>query len=218
MTKRIAMAQPSMIVRRRRWLGVALLLLGSATSNLAAAQNAPSTDAAAKAPAPVRPQASAGQPAPAISTEQAVYLVRASLLTLNDANRSGNYTVLRDLAAPDFQAKNTSADLAQSFSDLRRRNFDLFAVALLAPQFTTPPVVDASGKLHLAGFFPTRPLRISFDLSFQSVGGQWRLFAIGVATPEAPATQSQLNPPPSRNPGKPFYGFRILSGTLGWRF
>jgi hypothetical protein len=34
-------------------------------------------------------------------------------LTLNDANRSGNYTVLRDLAAPDFQGRNTAADLSQ---------------------------------------------------------------------------------------------------------
>jgi len=57
--------------------------------------------------------------------------VRSTLLTLNDANHSGNYTVLHDLAAPDFQAKNSAADLAQSFADLRRRNFDLFAAALL---------------------------------------------------------------------------------------
>ena len=60
-----------------------------------------------------------------VSIEQALYLVRSTLLTLNDANLSGNYSVLRDLAAPDFQARNTAADLAQTFSDLRRRNFDL---------------------------------------------------------------------------------------------
>ena len=68
-----------------------------------------------------------------VSIEQALYLIRSTLLTLNDANRSGNYTVLRDLAAPDFQARNTAADLAQIFTDLRRRNFDLYGAALLAP-------------------------------------------------------------------------------------
>jgi hypothetical protein len=67
------------------------------------------------------------QPAMPVTTEQALYLIRSTLLTLNDANRSGNYTVLRDLAAPDFQARNTAADLSQIFSDLRRRNFDLTA-------------------------------------------------------------------------------------------
>jgi hypothetical protein len=76
--------------------------------------------------------------AAAVTTEQALYLIRSTLLTLNDANRSGNYTVLRDLA-PDFQARNIAADLSQSFSDLRRRNFDLYGAALLSPQLTALP-------------------------------------------------------------------------------
>jgi len=137
---------------------------------------------------PLQPRPAAQPPAaaPPVSSEQALYLTRSALMTLNDANRSGNYTVLRDLAAPDFQAKNTAADLAQSFADLRRRKFDLFAAALLAPQFSAPPALDASGKLRLKGFFPSRPLRIEFDLLFQSVGGHWRLYGISVATPQAP--------------------------------
>ena len=44
------------------------------------------------------------EPAPAqsslpVTLEKALYLIRSTLLTLNDANRTGNYTVLRDLAA-----------------------------------------------------------------------------------------------------------------------
>ncbi|WP_269930965.1 hypothetical protein [Aminobacter sp. HY435] len=120
-----------------------------------------------------------------VSLEQALYLIRSTLLTLNDANRSGNYTVLHDLAAPDFQANNTAADLGQNFSDLRHRNFDLYGVALLAPQFTEAPALDQNGLLHLNGFFPTQPQQIRFDLAFQVAAGQWRLFAIAVATPEA---------------------------------
>ena len=100
------------------------------------------------------------------------------MLTLNDANRSGNYSVLRDLAAPSFQAKNTAADLAQNFTDLRHRNFDMFSVALAAPQLIKAPEVDGNGRLRLSGFFPTRPLQISFDLLFENTSGQWRLFGI----------------------------------------
>ena len=96
-------------------------------------------------------------PALPVSLEQALYLIRSTLLTLNDANRSGNYTVLHDLAAPDFQAQNSAADLGQSFSDLRHRNFDLYGVALLAPQFTEAPALDQNGLLRLAGYFPTPP-------------------------------------------------------------
>lgn len=132
-------------------------------------------------------QAQQQQPSLPVSTEQTLYLIRSTLLTLNDANRSGNYTVLHDLAAPDFQARNTAADLSQSFSDLRRRNFDLYGAALLSPQLTALPALDQRGFLHLAGYFPTRPQQINFDLLFQNVANQWRLFGISIATPEAPA-------------------------------
>ncbi|SCB49218.1 hypothetical protein GA0061098_1013187 [Bradyrhizobium shewense] len=146
-----------------------------------------------KTPAPA---AAAAQPALPVTLEQALYLIRSTLLTLNDANRTGNYTVLRDLAAPDFQARNTAADLALNFLDLRRRNFDLYGAALLAPQFSDAPALDQRGMLRLAGYIPTRPQQIQFDLTFQTVAGQWRLIAIAIATPEAasPQPQAQVTP------------------------
>jgi hypothetical protein len=160
-------------------------------------QNAPDTKlrAGEKKQAPVSAPA-VQQPLP-ISLEQALYLIRSTLLTLNDANRSGNYSVLRDLAAPDFQAKNTAADLAQSFADLRHRNFDLFSVALAAPQLTNRPALDGSGMLRLTGLFPTRPLQINFDLLFQNVGGQWRLIGVAVATPQFSAQPEATKPAPA---------------------
>src|SRR5258708_39858299 len=72
------------------------------------------------------------QPAASISTGQALYLVRSTLLTLNDANRSGTYTVLHDPAAPAFPARYTASNLAQIFADMRRASFDLFSVARVA--------------------------------------------------------------------------------------
>jgi hypothetical protein len=182
---RRSMMQKHSIPLRGRSLIACLLVTSILTCGAWSQQNAPQ---AASGSSP--------QPAVAINTDQALYLVRTTLLTLNDANRSGNYTVLRDLASPDFQARNTAADLAQIFSDLRRRNFDLFNAALIAPQFTPAPALDAGRKLRLTGFYETRPLRINFDLTFQSVGGQWRLFAISIATPSAPKEQSQLTARP----------------------
>jgi hypothetical protein len=197
-------------------LGVLLLDASVATSQTIAQpapETKPSPPAAAKKPAPPTPPAAppkaqmpppAAAPAPPpplpVSVEQTLYLIRSTLLTLNDANRSGNYTVLRDLAAPDFQAHNTAADLAQDFADLRRRNFDLYGAALLAPQLTAAPALDAEKRLRLIGFFPTRPQRINFDLSFQVVGGQWRLFGISIATPEAPPLEADLQAPPAKPP------------------
>ncbi|WP_235885136.1 hypothetical protein [Bradyrhizobium frederickii] len=161
---------------------IALALLLSCGSGAMAQQ---------KTPAPA-------QPSLPVTLEKALYLIRSTLLTLNDANRTGNYTVLRDLAAPDFQARNTAADLGLNFLDLRRRNFDLYAAALLAPQFSEAPALDQRGMLRLAGYIPTRPQQIQFDLTFQIVAGQWRLFAIAIATPEAASAQPQAQVTPVR--------------------
>jgi hypothetical protein len=169
---------------------IVVLLLAAAAPGVALAQKK-------AAPAQKNAQPQATLP---VSVEQALYLIRATLLTLNDANRSGNYTVLRDLAAPGFQAKHTAADLAQIFGDLRRRNFDLFAVALAAPQLSTPPYLDPDKRLRLTGYFPTRPLQINFDLIFQNVNGHWRLFGISVATPPAPEPAKAAAPPPKGKP------------------
>jgi hypothetical protein len=132
-----------------------------------------------------------------VTLEQTLYLIRSTLLTLNDANRSGNYTVLRDLASPGFQARNTAADLSLIFADLRKRNVDLFAVALIGPQLSTAPYIDPNKMLRITGFFPTRPLQINFDLLYQVVNGHWRLNGISVATPQAPP-----EPPPQQEPPK----------------
>jgi hypothetical protein len=196
------MIRPRLMIRRGCSLMLAraivlvfvLVLASSLTSDAFVQQNASEAKSGAAAvavprqptPAPspaAVPLKPAVQPVAPVSADQALYLVRSTLLTLNDANRSGNYTVLRDLAAPAFQSRNSAADLAQSFADLRRRNFDLFAAALIAPQFTAAPALDANGRVHLTGAFPTRPLQISFDMTFESVGRQWRLFAISVTTP-----------------------------------
>jgi hypothetical protein len=185
-----------------------LLLVALATTPAGDARGEPGAPAQPK-PAPAVPAAPTTPAAPQqslpVSIEQALYLIRSTLLTLNDANRSGNYSVLRDLAAPDFQARNTAADLAISFTDLRRRNFDLFAVALAAPQLTATPALDANRMLRLTGLFPTRPLQIKFDLMFQAVNGQWRLDGIAIATPEAPVVQAADKPasPPASVARKP---------------
>jgi hypothetical protein len=150
----------------------------------------PTTNPSIQGPANPKPSQPATAPESPIHLPQALYLIRSTLLTLNDANRSGNYSVLRDLAAPDFRARNTAADLAVIFADLRARKFDLFAVAIEAPQLAASPSIGADRMLRLRGHFPTRPLQIEFDLLFQDVGGQWLPFGISVATPPArPATR-----------------------------
>jgi hypothetical protein len=110
------------------------------------------------------------------SAESIVVLIRSTLLSLNDALRTDNYTVLRDLASPSFREANTAGRLHQIFANLSAQRIDLAAVAILPPKLPQPPSIDQDRRLHIAGYFPGEPVQVNFELVFEAVGNQWRLF------------------------------------------
>jgi hypothetical protein len=138
------------------------------------------------------------------SAETIVVLIRKSLLTLNDAIQTGNFTVLRDVGAPGFRGANSASRLSQIFSSLASQEVDLSGAATGAPQLSEAPVINPkTGLLLLKGWFPGQPLQINFELAYQSVSGSWRLFGIAVkpkvsksvALPAAaPSPPSKIDP------------------------
>jgi hypothetical protein len=170
-----------------------LLCVGFLTvSSGASAQGDPTADQATPPPTAqvVMPDA-----------EKIVLLLRTSLLTLNDALQTGNFTVLRDMGAPGFRGANTAARLSQSFADLVAKGIDLSSVSIIAPQLTQPPTLDeAKGMLRLKGYFPGQSAQINFEMLYQAVDGRWRLFGLSVQpgppTP-APAAAAKATDPAS---------------------
>jgi hypothetical protein len=146
----------------------------------------------------VHAQAPAQAPKPAqIDRNGVLILIRSSLLALDQANKTGNYTVLRDIGAPAFQ-NNTAARLGEIFAKLRSDNLDLSGEAVLDPQLSLLPQIEASGLMHMSGFFPSVPSQVNFDLAFAAVNGQWRLFGISVSIGQmAPAAPQPTAPPPA---------------------
>jgi hypothetical protein len=71
------------------------------------------------------------------------------------------------------------------FADLRKRNIDLSPVVAVTPAVSEPPSITKDNMLKLAGYFPTSPLQIRFQILFQPVDGQWRLYGMAVDTPAA---------------------------------
>jgi hypothetical protein len=138
------------------------------------------------------PAAKAEQQAPKpanIDRNGVIMLIRSTLLAVDHANKTGNYTVLRDIAAPGFQ-NNTAARLGEIFAKLRNDKLDLSGVAVIDPQLSLLPQIEANGMMHMAGFFPSVPAQVNFELMYAPVDGQWRLFgisvSIGQAAPAAP--------------------------------
>jgi hypothetical protein len=123
--------------------------------------------------------------------EKIVLLLRSTLVTLNDAIETGNFTVLRDRGAPGFRDANTPARLSQAFADLASKHVDLSAVTVIAPQLTEAPALDQQkGMLHLKGYFPGQPVQINFEVLYQAVNGRWQLFGLSVQ----PSTPTNAQP------------------------
>ncbi len=77
------------------------------------------------------PEPPVPNPLPPIpSSDQLIILINSALMALNQANATGNYTVLRDMAAPGLRRANSPERLAQAFADLRSRKLDLSPVIL----------------------------------------------------------------------------------------
>jgi hypothetical protein len=193
-------------------LAPVLVLFGA---GLALAQAPPAEKPVTKSkPAPQKPvaqQPAAPKAKPAASqvvmpdAEKIVLLLRTTLITLNDAIQTGNFTVMRDMSAPGFRDANTAGRLAQSFSDLASKGIDLSPTSVIAPQLTEPPGLDqAKGMLRLKGYFPGQPVQINFEMLFQAVDGRWRLFGLSVqpgpavAAQSAPAAQNAPKPAPAQ--------------------
>jgi hypothetical protein len=182
---------------RTRLLAVGIVALIGVTAAAVLVMRLPDAQAQApkqQQPAPKQqPQPQAPKPAQ-IDRNGVLILIRETLLALDQANKTGNYTVLRDLGSPDFQA-NSAARLAEIFAQQRHDNIDLSGVAVIDPQLTLLPQIEANGMMHMAGFFPSVPTQVNFELAYAPMGGRWRLFGLSVTFGQAAPTAPE--PPPA---------------------
>lgn len=126
-------------------------------------------------------------------------LIWATMVAVQQANESGNYSVLRDISSPLFQAANDPSRLTQIFTGIRSTNIDLSNTLLLSPTYTKPPVIDARGMMHLDGGFGLRPTAVLFSLTFEWVANRWRLFGVSIGARSITSGASN-NPAPAPAP------------------
>jgi len=85
-------------------------------------------------------------PKPAqIDRNGVLILIRETMLALDQANKTGNYTVLRDLGSPAFQ-QNNAARLGEIFASERRDNLDLWAWRCSSPSSRCCPKSSPTGS------------------------------------------------------------------------
>ena len=108
----------------------------------------------------------------------ALILIRQTLTALDLSNKSGNYTILREISSPGFAAINDAARLSATFKSQRERNVDYSGTLAYEPQLTVMPEIIKGGMLRMAGYFPSASSKINFEMIFAPVNGQWKLFGL----------------------------------------
>jgi hypothetical protein len=109
--------------------------------------------------------------------EAQLIMIRTALVALTQANSTNNYAVLSALGSPTFRTSNPPARLAQVFESFRTNKIDLSPLALVVPQSTQAPRIE-NGRLRMTGFFPTQPMRVTYDMMYEPNGGVWQLFGL----------------------------------------
>lgn len=106
-------------------------------------------------------------------------LVKTTLMTFNDANLTGNYSILHAKAAKLFRDQLTVEKLAASFKVFRDKKVNLASIVADEIESSKAPVLD-KGVLTLKGRFKDDEKKIRFDLQFVDEGGAWKLVGINV--------------------------------------
>jgi len=120
-----------------------------------------------------------------VSGPEISMLIRTTLVALQQANVTGNYTVFRDLGSNSFRTINNPVRLGNIYGKLRESGLDMSPVVLLDPLLTKAPVIDGNQVLIIEGYFPTEPLNIIFKMGFRFEFGAWRLLSLSVGSKEA---------------------------------
>ena len=118
--------------------------------------------------------------APVPTDEEQEILVKTTLMTFNDANLTGNYSVLRDKASKPFREQLSVQKLGDAFKSFQDKKVNLESIIAADMDAGNKATIDADGVLNLKGKFKDDEKRIRFDLKFVYDGGAWKLVGINV--------------------------------------
>ena len=143
-------------------------------------------------------------PLPAIDANSAAALMKSTIIAVQQANQTGNYSVLRDLGTPAFRESFDQARLTAIFASLRASRTDLSNLVLSFPSSRGGTPEFAANKLRLSGEFLARSQQIRYDLTFVWIGEQWRVEALAIDTiavkaisgAQSPSSPAAKNSPP----------------------
>ena len=116
--------------------------------------------------------------ASAPSDDEQEVLIRTTLMTFNDANMTGIYSVLHAKASKEVQAQLSIEKLFETFKPFRTNQ--LFFEDIIYEDYDSyeDAKFDDEGALVLAGVFKTDSIRVKYRLRFVKNDASWKWLGI----------------------------------------
>ena len=113
------------------------------------------------------------------SDDEQEILIKTTLMTFNDANMTGNYSVLHAKSSRQLQDQISVEKLTAAFQKFRDMRLNIESV-VSDDIVLTESKTNGDGVLELVGMFKDDDKKIQYDLKFVKNDGIWRLLGINV--------------------------------------
>lgn len=107
-------------------------------------------------------------------------LIRTTLVTFNDANMTGNYSVLLAKASKQLQSQFSAEQLSTAFEAFRKN--ELFFEEVVTADYDSfeKARIYGDGALVLVGVFKTDDMQVKYRLRFVQNNKIWKILGINV--------------------------------------
>ena len=108
----------------------------------------------------------------------------SSLLAFNDGVQDKDFSSFYKKIATLWQEQTTPEKLKELFNDFIEKEINIAPIKKLQPVFNKAATINSDGMLVIAGYYPTTPKRVVFELKYLDEKGDWKLAGINVNTKE----------------------------------
>jgi hypothetical protein len=106
----------------------------------------------------------------------------SSLLAFNDGVQEKDFSDFYKELSALWQDQTTPEKLKELFNDFIEKEINIAPIKKLQPVFNKDATINSDGMLVIAGYYPTVPKRVVFELKYLKEKGDWRLAGINVKT------------------------------------
>jgi len=114
------------------------------------------------------------------SDDEQDVMIRSTLATFNDANMTGNYSILIAKASKQFQEQMSAEKLAAGTENFRKNHLFFESIVTDDYESSEKATIDQEGALNLAGVFKGDEIKVTYKLRFVQNANQWKLIGINV--------------------------------------